>query len=79
MPLSAPPGTKAVAAESPSDEAIDTLWSLLGGDDDGSSSLNVKDVSVTLRETANKYGSSTEDHYTFPVFEKAFLASVDGA
>jgi len=80
MPLSAPSGTKSVATEPPTDPAVDALWSLFGGSSENDGPLNAGDVSTALRETANANGSSTEDHFTFAVFEKAFLAAAgDGA
>jgi len=73
MPLSAPSGSKVAASETPKDEAvIDALWNLLGG---GSTSLSSGDVSAALQSTALSHGSSTEDHLTYAVFEKAFLAA----
>jgi len=74
MPLSAPSGAKKAAAEPPTDEAvIDTLWTLLGGSASGP--LRAGDVSSVLQATALSHGSSTDDHLTYAVFEKAFLAA----
>jgi len=77
MPLSAPSGSKVAATETPKDEAvIDALWNLLGGG--GSTSrLCSGDVSVALQSMALSHGSSTEDHLTYAIFEKAFLAAAD--
>jgi len=75
MPLSAPSGAKTAATETPKDEAvIDSLWKLLGG---GSSTnrLCSGDVSAALQSAALSHGSSTEDHLTYAIFEKAFLAA----
>lgn len=80
MPLAAPSGAqiKKDAAEPPtSDAVVDTLWTLLGGGSDGA--LTAGDVSSALRSTASSNGSSTEDHLTYAVFEKAFMAVVADA
>ena len=73
MPLSAPPGTFAAKGPITNEVVIDAMWSMLGGlDVDGP--LSSEDASSALRAAAAKHGSDTEDHLTYAIFEKAFVA-----